>query len=157
MKELDIAFNLLKSALDAQPPYLGTQPIGADVWWKLFRMMQRNRIAALASEAINMLPDDQRPPRDVLIPWPCNRLGIDDPQNATHVWNIAPNPTTGRITVTGSNDNGQSVRLEIVDATGRELLHTTGLSADLTPLGTGIYYIRIITDNNITVKKVVKN
>ena len=93
---------------------------------------------------------------DVLIPWPCNRLGIDDPQNATHVWNIAPNPTTGRITVTGSNDNGQSVRLEIVDATGRELLHTTGLSADLTPLGTGIYYIRIITDNNITVKKVVK-
>ncbi len=69
MKELDIAFNLLKSALDAQPPYLGTQPIGADVWWKLFRMMQRNRIAALASEAINMLPDDQRPPRDVLIPW----------------------------------------------------------------------------------------
>ncbi len=69
MKELDIAFNLLKSALDAQPPYLGTQPIGADVWWKLFRMMQRNRIAALASEAINLLPDDQRPPRDVLIPW----------------------------------------------------------------------------------------
>lgn len=69
MRELDIAFNLLKSALDTQPPYLGTKPIGADVWWKLFRMMQRNRIAALASEAINLLPDDQRPSRDVLIPW----------------------------------------------------------------------------------------
>lgn len=67
--EIDIAFALLKSALDAQPPYLGTKPIGADVWWKLFRMMQRNRIAALASEAINLLPEDQRPPRDVLIPW----------------------------------------------------------------------------------------
>ena len=94
---------------------------------------------------------------DVLISWPCSRLGIDDPQNAVQEWNISPNPTTGRLTVTGGNDNGQSVRLEIVDATGRTLLHTTGLSADLTPLGSGVYYIRIITDNTITVKKVVKN
>ena len=93
---------------------------------------------------------------DVLIPWPCSRLGIDNPQNATQEWNISPNPTTGRLTVTGGN-NGQTVRLEVIDATGRVLLRTGGLSADLAPLGTGIYYIRIITDNTAIVKKVVKN
>ena len=94
---------------------------------------------------------------DVLIPWPCYRLGIDDPQNAAQEWNISPNPTTGRLTVTGGNDNGETVRLEVIDATGRVLLNTTGLSVDLAPLGTGVYYIRIITDNTVKVKKVVKN
>jgi hypothetical protein len=78
-------------------------------------------------------------------------------QNATQEWNISPNPTTGRLTVTGENNNRQSVRLEVIDATGRVLIHTTGLSADLAPLGTGIYYIRIITDSTAIVKKVVKN
>ena len=94
---------------------------------------------------------------DVLIPWPCYRLGVDDPQKAVQEWNISPNPTTGRLTVTGGNDNGETVRLEVIDATGRVLLNATGLSVDLAPLGTGVYYIRIITDNTVKVKKVVKN
>ena len=49
------------------------------------------------------------------------------------------------------------MRLEVIDATGRVLLNATGLSVDLAPLGTGVYYIRIITDNTVKVKKVVKN
>lgn len=94
---------------------------------------------------------------DVLVVWPCNRLGVDDPQEVKPEWSLSPNPTTGRITVTGGIDNGQPVRLEVLDATGRVMLHTVGTTADLSHVGTGIYYIRIITENTVTVKKVLKD
>ena len=93
---------------------------------------------------------------DFLIEWPCNRLGIDDPQEVKPEWCVSPNPTTGRITVTGGNDNGQPVRLEVLDAAGRVLLHTVGTTADLTHVCSGVYYVRIITDSTVTIKKVLK-
>ena len=36
-------------------------------WWSLFRLLQKNRVAALASEAF--AHSDVKPPREVLIPW----------------------------------------------------------------------------------------
>ena len=94
---------------------------------------------------------------DALIVWPCNRLGIDDPQEVKPEWCVSPNPTTGRIIVTGGIDNGQLVRLEVLDAAGRVLLHTVGTTADLTHVGTGVFYVRIITDSTVTIKKVLKD
>lgn len=94
---------------------------------------------------------------DVLVVWPCNHLGVDDPQDVKPEWCVSPNPTTGRITVTGGIDNGQTVLLEVLDASGRVLLHTVGTTADLSHVGTGIYYIRIITENTVTIKKVLKD
>ncbi len=94
---------------------------------------------------------------DFLIVWPCNRLGIDDPQEVKPEWCVSPNPTTGRITVTSGIDNGQPVRLEVLDAAGRVLLHTVGTTADLTHVGTGVFYVRIITDSTVTIKKVLKD
>ena len=93
---------------------------------------------------------------DALIVWPCNRLRIGDPQDVSQKWNVSPNPTTGRLTVTGNIDNGQPVCLEVLDAAGRVLQRTAGLTVDITHLGTGIYYIRIITENAVKVIKVVK-
>jgi len=99
---------------------------------------------------------------DVLISWPCSHLSTGYPQHAVHQWAISPNPTTGRLTVTGCNR--QPALMEIMDATGRVLLRTSGSVVDLAPLSPGIYYIRIISDcalapddNTVIVKKVVKN
>ena len=94
---------------------------------------------------------------DVLVVWPCNHLGVDDPQDVKPEWCVSPNPTTGRISLTGGIDNGQPIRMEVLDATGRVLLHTVGPTADLTHVGTGIYYIRIITEDTVTIKKVLKD
>ncbi len=93
---------------------------------------------------------------DALIVWPCNRLRIDDPQDVSQEWSVSPNPTTGRLTVAGNIDNGQPACLEVLDAAGRVLQRTAGLTVDITHLGTGIYYIRIITENAVKVIKVVK-
>lgn len=70
MTERDIAFNLLRSAIDGQPPYLGTKPIGANVWWSVFRLLQHNHVAALASLALEHIDDL---PRKVKIPWLAER------------------------------------------------------------------------------------
>lgn len=70
MTERDISFNLLRSAIDGQPPHLGTKPIGANVWWSVFRLLQHNHVAALASLALEHIDDL---PREVKIPWLAER------------------------------------------------------------------------------------
>lgn len=69
MTERNLAFNLLRGALNGEAPHLGTNPIEANVWWSLFRMLQRNHVAALASLAIENLDM----PREVMIPWLAER------------------------------------------------------------------------------------
>lgn len=70
MTERNISFNLLRSAIDGQPPYLGTKPIGANVWWSVFRLLQHNHVAALASLALEHIDDL---PRELKIPWLAER------------------------------------------------------------------------------------
>jgi hypothetical protein len=41
----------------------------ASQWWGLFRLLQKNHVAALTAETVGMLPPEQKPPRDVLMPW----------------------------------------------------------------------------------------
>ena len=65
MTEQEIAFRLLRSALDGQAPDLGTEPIETALWWSLFRLMQRNHLVALTAETVAMLGM----PREVKIPW----------------------------------------------------------------------------------------
>ena len=73
MTECDLTFHLLRSALDGQTPCLFTQPIEAGTWWKLFRLLQRNHVAALASVAFDTMDATQLPPRDVRVPWIAER------------------------------------------------------------------------------------
>ena len=61
--ELDIAFALVRSAIDGTPIEIGKQE--AAVWWNLFRLMQWNHVAALTAETAAALAV----PREVLIPW----------------------------------------------------------------------------------------
>lgn len=64
--EIDIAFALLKSTLAGSEEQVN---LNSHDWWGLFRLLQKNHVAALAAESIAQLPETQQPPRDVLIPW----------------------------------------------------------------------------------------
>ena len=65
MDERDAIFSLVRSSLDGTVPAL---PDNLD-WHRLFALLQQNHVAALASEAVSRLPEEQKPPRSVLIPW----------------------------------------------------------------------------------------
>lgn len=43
--------------------------MSAQNWWSLFRLLQRNHVAALVSEVFDKMTKEMLPPRAVLIPW----------------------------------------------------------------------------------------
>lgn len=47
--------------------------MSAQNWWSLFRLLQRNHVAALVSEVFDKMPKEMLPPRAVLIPWLAER------------------------------------------------------------------------------------
>lgn len=47
--------------------------MSAQNWWSLFRLLQRNNVAALVSEVFDKMPKEMLPPRAVLIPWLAER------------------------------------------------------------------------------------
>ena len=65
MDERGLAFGILRSALNGDSPYLGTRPIDASTWWSLFRLLQKNHVAALCYRSAAAAAA----PRDVLVPW----------------------------------------------------------------------------------------
>lgn len=69
MIDKEILFRLIKSAIDGQPPYLGTAPVDTAQWWRLFRLAQRGHVAALTSLPVA----DLDVPREVKIPWLAER------------------------------------------------------------------------------------
>ena len=69
INERDIAFALVRSALDGKTPELGDKPVGTSMWWSVFKLLQRNHVAALASMAAERIDV----PREVKIPWLAER------------------------------------------------------------------------------------
>lgn len=57
----------MRSAIDGTVPEM--EHLDAHSWWNLFRLLQQNHVAALASEAFAHMPQEQKPPREVFIPW----------------------------------------------------------------------------------------
>jgi len=70
---------------------------------------------------------------------------------------LYPNPTTGELKVTSYEL--QVTSIEVFDIYGRKVLEpslTVLRSYDLTILQPGIYFVKILTDNGVVVKKLVK-
>lgn len=67
MNETDSIFALLRSALDGSTPDLPAMEAGQ--WWRLFRTMQQNHVAALTADAMARLDL----PREVRVPWLAER------------------------------------------------------------------------------------
>ena len=62
-KEIDIAFALLRGALEGTIPEV--KRLETDTWWRMFRLLQQNHVAALTADAMSKLDV----PREVKIPW----------------------------------------------------------------------------------------
>ena len=89
-----------------------------------------------------------------------SNLGTDEPEpvvNRRHDIKVYPNPTTSRVTV--ETEGIQHV--ELYDNEGRRLQdYTTDerdrIVIDLTGYATGAYYLRVHTDNEVTIQKLIK-
>ena len=73
--EIDIAFAMLRGAIfgPSSLRLFDCSTFNTKDWWNLFRLLQRNHVAALASRAFDYMDPSQLPPRDVLIPWIAER------------------------------------------------------------------------------------
>ena len=86
-------------------------------------------------------------------------VGIITPQKKEKI-KVYPNPTTGELTIT--NYELRIDNIEIFDIYGRKILsHTSLLSSETTVnishLTTGIYFIKITTEQGVITKKVIKH
>ena len=72
-QEIDIAFALLRAALDGtdECAKLNTQHLTLNThdWWRLFRLLQQNHVAAMTADTVAALDV----PREVKIPWLAER------------------------------------------------------------------------------------
>jgi len=72
---------------------------------------------------------------------------------------VAPNPTTGQLAI--KNEQLIINGVEVFDIVGRKLLSFDSLTSfnttlDISHLNSGIYFIKIVTESGVVVKKVVK-
>ena len=68
-KEINIAFELLRSAIGGEAPALGNKPIETSTWWNVFRLVQRHHVVALTYSAATKCTV----PREVMMPWLAER------------------------------------------------------------------------------------
>jgi len=73
---------------------------------------------------------------------------------------IAPNPSAGIFTIYSSKLNLD--KIEVYDITGKIInsktnLNSTNTTLDLTNVSTGIYFVKIVSNNQSTVKRIIKN
>ena len=69
---------------------------------------------------------------------------------------IYPNPATDKVTVTFNSENAKA---EVLDAQGKLVsVHslTSGATIDMVELMFGVYYVRLTTENGISIHKIVK-
>ncbi|MFT4544591.1 MAG: hypothetical protein ACI9UR_000694 [Bacteroidia bacterium] len=92
-------------------------------------------------------------------------LGMEDLERQIDL-SIAPNPTTNSTAVTMSLPDAAKINLEIVDVLGRDARNiltrdmtngTHKFDIDLSDYAAGVYYLRISVDNDMVIKKIVKN
>ena len=75
--------------------------------------------------------------------------GID---NANVSMSIYPNPTSNRIMV-----NAEGIKsIEVLDLNGRTVLTSKDANVSMAQLANGTYIVRVVTNNGVAVKKVVK-
>lgn len=73
---------------------------------------------------------------------------------------ISPNPSTGIFTIFSNNLNLD--KIEVYDITGKIIntrtnVNSTNTTLDLTNVSTGIYFVKIVSNNQSTVKRIIKN
>ncbi|QNL21923.1 S8 family serine peptidase [Hyphobacterium sp. CCMP332] len=81
--------------------------------------------------------------------------------------NVYPNPTNGSFTINASNLKGEKFEISIIDSKGKELIKRSknslnssfNITFDMRNLSSGLYTIKVIGENSMTIKKLsyIKN
>jgi len=70
-------------------------------------------------------------------------------------YSIIPNPSNDNIIINGINKN---VEILFYDINGKRVLEAkTGQNIDISSLRTGMYFVKIVTEDSVTIKKFLKN
>ena len=86
------------------------------------------------------------------IEWPCAHLGIDEPATDATPVLIYPNPVHDALQVQAQGLQ----RVDVMDMSGRCIASSSVSHIDLGRLPAGAYFVRVVTSNAVTVKRIVK-
>ncbi|MBR0073176.1 MAG: choice-of-anchor J domain-containing protein [Bacteroidales bacterium] len=78
-------------------------------------------------------------------------VGINAAENDVRLY---PNPTTGKLSIVASNISS----IEVIDAMGRVVMTQNGSAntMDISALAKGVYTLRVVSENGVSLKRVVK-
>jgi hypothetical protein len=102
---------------------------------------------------VNQNPDSTG--SDVFLAKLSSAVNNETVYDCEHSVNIYPNPTTGKVNISGLPASGQ---VQIINSTGqtlKKLAFKGQESLNITLPGSGIYFIRIISENEVITRKVV--
>ncbi len=84
---------------------------------------------------------------------------ISSQSNSNDGWNVYPNPSTGALYIVNSSTVKEASQVQILNAIGQTVLDETITSnyknIDLSKLTNGVYFVKIASDKNSTVKRIV--
>jgi len=81
---------------------------------------------------------------------PCVPQSVNDLQPS---FSIVPNPATTKITITTENSFN---KIEVINFLGQSVISQTETTIDVSQLPNGVYFVRLNSDNGISVQKFVK-
>ena len=89
-------------------------------------------------------------------------VGIDETSNDFGIL-IYPNPNTGKFTIEKPNGLNKEVKVKLLDATSKLIMDKVipigkqKVEMDIIKYSNGIYYLQLIVDDEVFVKKILKN
>jgi uncharacterized repeat protein (TIGR01451 family) len=85
--------------------------------------------------------------------------GIIPQASNTNGWNVYPNPSTGALYIVNSSSVKEASQVQVLNSIGQTVLEETITSnyknIDLSKLINGVYFVKITSDKNSTVKRIV--
>ena len=84
---------------------------------------------------------------------------ISAQSNSNDGWNVYPNPSTGALYIVNSNTIKEESQIQVLNSIGQTVFEETISSnyknIDLSKLNNGVYFVKITSDKNTTVKKII--
>ncbi len=85
--------------------------------------------------------------------------GIKSSFNANDEWNVFPNPSTGALYIVNSSSVKEESQIQVINSIGQTVLEETITSnyknIDLSKLNNGVYFVKIVSDKQSVIKRVV--
>ncbi len=85
--------------------------------------------------------------------------GIKSSFNTNDGWNVYPNPSTGVLYIVNSSAVKEESQIQVINSIGQTVLEETITSnyknVDLSKLNNGVYFVKIVSDKQSVIKRVV--